>query len=59
MKKGIATTYKLTIPKGLLVNTNFTIKNDKIDFIKLSAKHLDKKTILKYIPKKTYYRNFQ
>ena len=59
MKKGIATTYKLTIPKDLLVNTNFTIKNDKIDFIKVSAKYLDKKTILKYIPKKTYYRNFQ
>ena len=58
-KKGIATTYKLTIPNDLLKSCKILLSDDKIDFIKLSAKYLDKKTILKYIPKKTYYRNFQ
>ena len=57
MKKGIATTYKLTIPNDLLKSCKILL-SDKIDFIKLCKKHLDKKTILKYIPKKTYYRNF-
>ena len=59
IKKGIATTYKLTIPKEILKDFKFYIKNDKINFIKVCAKHLDKKTILKYIPSKTYYRNFK
>lgn len=59
IKKGIATTYKLTIPKEILKKPEFYIKNDKIDFNKVCAKHLDKQTILKYIPSKTYYRNFK
>lgn len=59
IKKGIATTYKLTIPSDLLKDLNILIKNDKVDFIKVCAKYLDKKTILKYIPSKTYYRNFK
>ena len=58
IKKGIATTYKLTIPKEILKKPEFYI-NDKIDFLKVCAKHLDKQTILKYIPSKTYYRNFK
>ena len=59
IKKGIATTYKLTIPKEILKDFKFYIKNDKIDFIKVCAKHLDKNTILKYIPKSSYYDNFK
>lgn len=59
IKKGIANTYKLTIPQELKNNIEFYIKNDKIDFIKMCAKHLDKKTILNYIPKQTYYDNFK
>lgn len=59
IKKGIATTYKLTIPKEILKDFKFYIKNDKINFIKVSAKYLDKNTILKYIPKSSYYDNFK
>lgn len=61
MKKGIATTYKLTIPQELFDSkiATFTIKTKTIDFIKLSSKHLDKKTILKYIPKQTYSDNYK
>lgn len=59
IKKGIATTYKLTIPQDILKDFKFYIKNDKIDFIKVCARHLDKNTILKYIASKTYYRNFK
>lgn len=59
VKKGIASTYKLTIPSEIMKDIKFNIKNDKIDFIKVCAKHLDKNTILKYIPSKTYYRNFK
>lgn len=58
IKKGIATTYKLTIPNAILLNSKILL-SDKINFIKVCAKYLDKKTILKYIPKKTYYRNFK
>lgn len=59
IKKGIATTYKMTIPKEILKDFKFYIKTDKINFIKVCAKHLGKNTILKYIPSKTYYRNFK
>lgn len=58
MKKGIATTYKLTIPNDLLKNSKILL-SDKIDFIKVCAKHLDKNTIKKYISKQTYYDNFK
>lgn len=57
MKKGIATTYKLTIPK--IENIDFKIKNDKINFIKLCKKHLTKQDILAYIPLRTFNRNFK
>ena len=50
----------MAIPQGLFDSkiTTFTIKTKKLDFIKVLAKHLDKTTILKYIPKRTYYDNF-
>ncbi|MGL4449799.1 MAG: hypothetical protein ACRCTZ_01240 [Sarcina sp.] len=58
IKKGIATTYKLAIPKEFLSNSKLKL-NDKLDFIKLADKYLDKKDILAYIPKQTYYDNFK
>lgn len=58
MKKGIATTYKLAIPHELIKDVEFFIKSDKIDFVKMCTRHLDKRTILKYIPKQTYSDNF-
>lgn len=57
IKKGIATTYKLAIPE--IEEIDFKIKNDKINFIKLCKKYLNKKDILAYIPKQTYYDNFK
>lgn len=59
IKKGIATTYKLTIPKAILKDFKFFIKKDKVDFIKLSQKYLSKEDILQYIPLRTYRRYFK
>ena len=59
IKKGIATTYKLAIPKELKNDIEFYIKNDKIDFIKLCHKYLKKENILAYIPLRTYRRYFK
>lgn len=59
IKKGIANTYKLAIPKELKNDIEFYIKNDKIDFIKLCHKYLKKENILAYIPLRTYRRYFK
>ncbi|WP_416188258.1 TOTE conflict system archaeo-eukaryotic primase domain-containing protein [Clostridium perfringens] len=59
IKKGIATTYKLTIPKEFKNDIEFYIKNDKINFIKMCHKHLKKENILAYIPLRTYRRYFK
>ena len=59
IKKGIATTYKLTIPQNIKNDIEFYIKNDKIDFIKLCHKYLKKENILAYIPLRTYRRYFK
>ena len=58
VKKGIATTYKLTIPIDILSNSKLKL-NDKLDFIKLTDKYLKKEDILQYIPKQTYHDNFK
>ncbi len=59
IKKGIATMYKLTIPKEFKNDIEFYIKNDKINFVKICHKYVKKENILAYIPLRTYRRYFK
>ena len=58
IKKGIATTYKLTIPMNIMSNSKLKL-SDKLDFIKLADKYLDQEDMLEHIPLRTYRRYFK